>query len=188
MTQREFFEKVLRDLESLQIPYMVTGSIASMMYGEPRLTIDLDVVIELDPSRIDALSASFPAPDFYFPPAEFVHDYVRRRGQFSILHVKSGSKADMIIRKDTGFAQTEFQRKRRVPFSPTLDVASATPEDVILSKLLYYREGESEKHLRDIHGILVAWRDRLDRPYLQEWIKRLGLDPEWAKAEAYRIR
>ena len=89
---------------------------------------------------------------------------------------------DFIIRKDTEFARTEFLRQGRVPFSEGFDASCATPEDIVLSKLDYYRKGGSEKHLADIAGMLRVSGKILDLPYLAHWTSRLGLEAEWEKS------
>jgi len=184
MTQQEFFEAVIVALERLDIPYMVTGSVGAMLYGEPRMTNDMDVVIEPLPAHAALLARLFEGDDYYFPPVEVVTEEIRRRGQFNILHVGSGSKVDLIVRKETEIARAEFARRQSVPFSADLDSASATPEDIIISKLAYYQISPSQKHIGDIRGILAVSGDDLDRSYLNEWIERLELGSAWEEAQA----
>jgi hypothetical protein len=181
VTQREFFELVVRTLEDLGIPYMVTGSVGAMLYGEPRMTNDMDVVLELTPSWIDPLLSRFPPAEFCSPPHEVVLDEIHRRGQFNIIHSGSGSKVDLILRKTTDFAEEEFSRRRPCTFTEEVDCQSASPEDIILSKLLSFREGGSEKHLRDIRGVLGVMGDAIDREYILRWVGRLGLTRVWER-------
>jgi len=181
VTQQKFFEKVLRALDRLEIPYMIGGSVGAMLYGEPRMTNDMDVVIELPLRKISPLADEFSTEEFYFPPTEAVENDVKRRGQFNIIHVESGSKVDMIIKKATEFAQEEFARKRPVTFSRTFEAFSASPEDIIISKLTYYDEGESEKHLEDIRGMLRVSGEAIDRTYIERWARTLGLQKHWSK-------
>ena len=183
MTQQQFFERVIVVLESLEIPYMVTGSVGAMLYGEPRLTNDLDVVVVLAPRHIAPLTAAFTDPAFYLPPADVILEAIRQRGQFNLIHVDSGSKVDLILRKQTDFAQTEFQRRRPVVFTERVESQSATPEDIILAKLQYFREGQSHKHLDDVAGMLRVVGAQLDRAYLEQWVARLGLTSEWTLAQ-----
>ena len=183
MTQQQFFEQVIRSLETLGIPYMVTGSVAAMLYGEPRLTNDMDVVLALAPRHVDPLIRAFSSDAYYTPPREAILDAIRHRGQFNIIHVGSGSRADLILRKDSEFASEEFSRRQPMPFAAGLDSQSATPEDVILAKLMYYRSAHSEKHLTDIAGMLRVVGATLDFGYLQSWVGRLGCDREWAMAQ-----
>jgi hypothetical protein len=179
VTQQEFFEEVLSTLNRLEIPHMITGSVAAMLFGNPRMTNDMDVVIELPIEKIRPLAEAFSSEAYYFPPVESVRTDVTRRGQFNIIHVESGSKVDLIIRKESQFSRTEFSRRRVVPFSQALDVPSASPEDIIISKLKYYADGGSEKHTRDIQGILNISGEKIDLKYVNLWVEKLGLQKGW---------
>ncbi len=143
MTQQEFFEAVLSALGALNVPYMVVGSVGSMLYGEPRLTNDMDVVVDLAPGQAAGLARAFASAQFYFPPIETVLEAIRSRGQFNIIHIGSGSKVDAIVRKDDAFAREEFSRRRSVPFSARIECMSATPEDILLAKLRWMKAGGS---------------------------------------------
>ena len=180
MNQQKFFEKVLQELEKLNIPYMITGSVGSFLYGEPRMTNDMDLVIELDRNHALLLSKSFETDDYYFPPFETVEEAIQSFGQFNIIHIESGSKVDMIIRKDTEFAKTEFSRKKQLPFSSSLNFQSASAEDIIISKLQYFQMSRSEKHANDIRGILLVSGESLDQEYITKWVKKLGLLEIWS--------
>jgi len=170
--------QITRQLESVGIPYMIVGSIASMVYGEPRLTRAMDIVIDL-PLGAPKLAALFPFNAFYFPPEEAIASDLAERSQFSLLHHETGIKIDFIVRKDTEHARMEFERRRREPFWKSYDAFVASPEDVIIKKLQYFREGGSEKHLRDIRGILAHCE--LDLSYMQYWIDRLGIGDDWKR-------
>jgi hypothetical protein len=135
--------------ERLGLRYLVTGSMATIFFGEPRLTNDIDVVVDLPRERIGDFAAAFPAGEFYVSE-EAIRRAVLRRSQFNVIHPASGYEATF-----------------------------ASPEDVILKKLEYYREGGSEKHVRDIAGILKVSGSRIDRSYLEEWATRLELTDIW---------
>jgi hypothetical protein len=169
---------VVETLETLGIPYLVTGAVAAIAYGEPRFTNDIDVVVDLPASKILELRARFPSPEYYVSELA-IREAVARRHQFNIIHPGSGLKIDMIVRKDTPFDQGRFARQRRLPIAPEAEASFASPEDVILKKLEYYREGGSEKHLRDIAGILKITGDRVDSDYISKWSKALGVAEIW---------
>jgi len=139
----------------------------------------MDLVVEMPTDAIDPLSAEFLPKDFYLPPKPVVLSEIEARGQFNLIHVGSGSKVDFIIRKDRDFSRTEFARRLRVPFSENVDTTSATPEDIILSKLQYYDSGRFEKHLEDIRGILRVSAGVLDIDYIDEWASKLNLADLW---------
>jgi len=180
----ELLERVVLVLDRLHIPYLVTGSVAAMAYGEPRLTNDIDIVAAVEERHIPGLIEAFP-PEQYYISEDMIREAVRRRGQFNIIHPALGLKVDIIIRCETPFDRSRFSRVRRIRPSEFYEANFAAPEDVIIKKLEYYRAGGSEKHLRDITGILKISGDEVDRGYVSEWAQRLGLMEIW---EAIRRR
>lgn len=169
-------------LDQLQIPYLVTGSIASIAHGEPRFTNDIDVVVRLSESQVPAFCAAFAAPD-YFCSVEAARQAARDCFMFNIIHPASGLKVDVIVASDSEFDRSRFSRGIRLPAVADLEITFASPEDVIVKKLDFFRAGGSEKHLRDIVGILKVQGDRIDQVYLADWIRRLGLQEEWRLIE-----
>jgi hypothetical protein len=173
------FEPFIVRLERLGIPYFITGSMAGILYGEPRLTHDVDIVIALSSRDVHRFVDAFPLEEFYCPPEDVLAIEVQRgqRGHCNLIHHDSGFKADIYIAFD------ELHRwalaHRRTLVLDGLRVAVAPIEYVVLRKLEYYREGKSEKHLRDIRGMLEVSSAQLDRPFLELWIARLGLAAEW---------
>lgn len=178
MEQFELLHHVVSVLERLGLRYFVTGSMATIFFGEPRFTNDIDIVVDLPAGRIPELCAAFPAPDFYLSE-ETAHRAVSRRGQFNIIHPSSGLKVDIMVPADSPFNRSRFTRMRRVKPAPDFDAAFSSPEDVILKKMESYREGGSEKHLRDIAGVLKISGERLDRAYIAEWADRMGTAEIW---------
>lgn len=160
--------------DRLQLRYAVTGSTATIAYGEPRFTNDIDVVVEFPAARVDDFLAAFPAPDFYLSRSA-VESTVAHRRQFNIIHPRSGLKVDVIVATQSEFDRQRLDRSRPLPVLADRAVSFATPEDVILKKLQDFHEGGSEKHLRDIAGVLRIQGDRVDRNRIVEWAKRLGL-------------
>jgi hypothetical protein len=174
----ELLARVVETFERLRIPYLVTGSVASMAYGEPRLTNDIDLVAGIQEEDIPGLLAAFPANAFYLSE-QAIREGIQRQGQFNIIHPGSGLKVDVIIRKDTPFDRSRFVRARTLRPVESYEAAFASAEDVIIKKMEYYREGESDKHLRDITGILKVSGNEIDETYIVEWADRLGLRPIW---------
>lgn len=175
----DVFQSVLKILETHQLPYMIVGSVASIVYGEPRMTKDMDLVIDLPLESANRFETFFPEDQFYVPPREVLHDEIVQRGQFNLIHPSSGLKIDVIVKKNGDHAREEFSRKRKMPLFPGFEAWIASPEDIILKKLDYYREGGSEKHLTDIRGILA--NSSIDRDYLELWLKKLGLTEQFSK-------
>lgn len=165
-------------LEALRLPYFVTGSYASSIYGEPRSTADVDIVVALTEPAIPAFCAAFPEPEFYLSD-DAVRDAVRRCSMFNAIHTESVYKIDFMVANDSGLNECRFDRRRRLTTKQGFSTYFASPEDVIVSKLLFYGEGRSDKHLRDIAGILRIQADRLDRAYIDRWASRLGVAEIW---------
>jgi len=178
MEQSELMRLVIQALETVGIPYMITGSQASAYYGEPRFTRDIDIVADINPGQVEDLITYFPSNEFYYDK-EMIETEIKRRGQFNIIHTVSGLKVDIILTKTTPFSQTEFARRNRSAIFPDQDAYFASAEDVILKKMEYYREGGSEKHLRDITGILKVSGEEIDRTYIDQWARRLDLNEIW---------
>ena len=174
----ELLQKVVGILEELQIPYLVTGAVAAMAYGEPRLTNDIDIVAAIEGKHIKGFIKAFPVDEFFITE-EMVRDAIRNLGQFNIIHPASGLKVDVIIKQNTPFDKSRFSRKKRIFPAESYQADFAAPEDVIVKKMEYYKEGGSEKHLRDITGILKISGDIVDRDYISAWAERLGLTEIW---------
>ena len=170
---------VIGNLESASIDYMIVGSVAGTIYGEPRLTHDLDLVISMSSSSASNLLRAFDSNEFYLPPLEIISQEIVRGGQANLLHHSSGVKVDIMFRKKTAHGMEEFSRRRRLEILRGLHAWVAAPEDVIIAKLRYYREGESEKHLKDIRGILA--NTEIHREYLDRWISTLELGNYFSK-------
>jgi hypothetical protein len=165
-------------LEQLGIPYAIVGSFASGAWGESRFTQDIDILIDVDAGQVKSLCDAFAGPEFYVSEAA-AREAVRRQGQFNVIHPASGNKIDFMIAGSAGWVTTQLQRRRRIPIFADQDADVAAPEDVILGKLLYYREGGSEKHLRDITGILKISGSSLDRDYVARMAAQLGVADMW---------
>jgi hypothetical protein len=128
----ELLQKVIGVFENLSIPYLVTGSVASMAYGEPRLTNDIDIVADITLYHIPALLVSFPEEEYNID-GEMIKDAIHRIGQFNIIHPASGLKIDVIIKEDIPFDQSRFERVRKIYPGP-YPADFASPEDVIIKK------------------------------------------------------
>lgn len=174
----ELMQIVANFFESQGIHYHVVGSMASMAYGEPRFTNDVDMVAEMTAQSIGDLCAAFPSPVYYVSESA-VREAVSRRGQFNIIHPLSGMKVDVIVPPDTAFARSERARVRRISSAGEYSIWFGSPEDVILYKLRFYQRGGSEKHLRDIAGMRKLLREKLDETYIESWASTLNVLQEW---------
>lgn len=168
-------------LNELGIPYMVSGSVAMMAFGEPRLTHDVDIIVKLEAKNIAAFHQAFHNGEFYIPPVEIIEIEARRqsRGHLNIIHHKTGFKADVYLSSDSLHV---WALEKRISFEVEgTTVWMAPPEYVIIRKLEYFQEGGSEKHLRDIRSILDVSRERIDESRLLTLIEEKGLKDSWNK-------
>lgn len=175
----DVLKDVVERLDKVGIPYFLVGSLATMYYGRPRFTQDVDLVVRIKAKQVQTFEGLFPIEEYYCPPREVIHDEVIRRGSFNIISQDSGVKIDIVLDKETDFYASEFSRRKKIEIAPGVEVFLASPEDLILKKLDFYREGESEKHLNDIRDIMV--NVQIDEAYMSEWTQRLGLTKEWQK-------
>jgi hypothetical protein len=178
MRQIDFLSHALSALERIGIRYAVVGSYASTAWGEPRMTRDIDIVVEIGASEVNALCDAFPDQDYYVSRAA-ANDAIRGRGQFNVIHPASGNKIDFMVAGDGDWFKAQLKRRERIEFSPAVFGYVAAPEDVVLGKLLYFREGRSEKHLRDIRGILKVTCKTFDYDYTRQRSIELGVKDEW---------
>lgn len=171
-------------LEHARLPYMVVGSVASIAYGEPRHTEDVDIVLALGPGAVGRLVAAFPETDFYCPHVETLLTEAsrpERGGHFNLYHHASGLRADIYLNNPDPLARWAMVHRQRMLFEG-VSVWFAPPEYVIVYKLEFFREGGSTKHLRDIYG-MVRITSGLDRARLESEIARRGLGPQWAQCQ-----
>ena len=186
MEQSELLRFVAAVLERLDLRYFVTGSTVTIFYGEPRFTNDIDIVVDLPAIAVAELCRQFPEDEFYVSE-EAARDAVRQRSQFNIIHPRSGLKIDVIVPAESEFNRSRFHRARRVHAGADWDASFSSPEDAIIKKMEYFREGGSEKHLRDIAGVLSTSGDDIDSAYIDRWAAKLELTEIWQSIQK-RVR
>lgn len=166
-------------LEASGVTYMVTGATAAILYGQPRVTNDLDLVLALDDKGRAALLAAFPESGFYVPPESVIRTEQARplRGHLNIIHHESGYKADIYLAGSDPLHAWALPLRRRIRWTADLSLSVAPPEYVVLRKLEFFREGGSAKHPADIATIRAI--TGLDHALLDPWLDRLGLRDTW---------
>jgi hypothetical protein len=182
MSQSELLSKVVGALQASNTPYMLTGSYASSLQGEPRLTHDIDLVIAITPDGVRSLVSAFPSPDYYLDQFS-IDEAIRQRSQFNLLDAVGGDKVDFWILTDEPFDQSRFSRRYTEQFEG-LKLHVSSPEDTILMKLRWAEmSGGSEKQFGDALGVYELQRGSLDLAYLEHWAKELKLSELWAQLQ-----
>lgn len=178
-----FFD-ILQTLEQIQAPYMIIGAFAATLYGSTRVTYDIDIVVDLNETHIQALAATYPGPRYYADPDQ-MRESVARGIMFNIIDSSRGEKADLIPLTMADRYRQAFQRRTRqlvdAPGLEPFEIWCARPEDVIIGKLIAWQEGRSPKHQSDIFEILVFHYLKLD-PALSA-----GFDEHYITAQSQTI-
>jgi len=182
MQEANLFLIFIERLNKINIEYMTTGSVASIIYGEPRITHDINIILQLHISNIPEFISSFNPEEFYCPPMEVIETEVARetRGHFNIIHHETGFKADIYPVGKDKLHIWAMSKKRKVEVDNCV-FWLAPPEYVILRKLEFFREGGSSKHLRDIEKMLILSADIIDFAELTQKITENSLGEEWKK-------
>ncbi|TAL20457.1 hypothetical protein EPN90_01010 [Patescibacteria group bacterium] len=179
---RKLLIEVVAILDKLRIPYLITGGMAVFVWGRPRFTADIDIVIEVSPQKAGDLEQAFKAiGEGGYVDREMIQEAITRRGEFNFIDGITGVKVDFWI--STGDSFDVSRLKRRVAKKILgRDVYFSTPEDLILSKLRWYAESRSARHLEDIQSILALSKEDLDADYLKKWLEKLGYVRLWNEA------
>ena len=152
------------------IPYMLTGSLAMNYYSQPRMTRDIDFVVELSPKDVDKVFTLFKSD--YYVDTSAISRAIAHEKLFNMIHNKAFIKVDCIIRKASDYRGTEFERRQEVSFQDAR-VWVVSKEDLIISKLHWARDSHSELQLRDVKNLLASGYDSV---YLEQWTHKLELN------------
>jgi hypothetical protein len=186
VSQSELLILVAAVLEQVGVAYMVTGSIASAIHGEPRMTHDIDLVVAMRREDVSDVASFFQDLDFY-ADEESLAEAVARQDQCNFIHMSTGEKIDLWVLKNDVFDRTRFGRRIKVPFQDQ-SIWVSTAEDTILMKLIWDRQcGGSEKQRRDVLRVYEHKLQELDHSYLDEWAAKLGVQPSLAEIKKQAI-
>ncbi|HUU43741.1 MAG TPA: hypothetical protein VMX57_08175 [Planctomycetota bacterium] len=165
-------QRLAEKLDDAGIPYMVSGSLASSAWGDPRASYDVDIVIAPTGAQLSAFLASL--GDAFYVSAPAATEALRTRTAFNVIEHATGAKADFIIRKERPFSVEEFNRRRRGRVEDA-EITLVSPEDSILSKLEWSKKSGSDRHYRDALGVAALQQDKLDVDYLRRWARELDV-------------
>lgn len=180
MSQQDLLTRVVGALEESGCQYMVTGSYASSLQGEPRLTHHIDLVVVIPPGAVVKLSGYFPAPEFHLD-VDQMKAAIREQTMFSVLHVPEGDKVDFWMLTSDPFDESRFSRKIRERVLG-MDLVVSAPEDTMLAKLRWAKlSGGSEKQYRDALRVYELQNETLDIDYTRKWVRMLGVETDWER-------
>jgi hypothetical protein len=159
---------------SVGVPYYVTGGVAAITYGEPRTTRDLDVVISVPRDALPPLISALEAAGFYVPGVEDAA--AGRMRTLQVTQVATISRADLVLADDTKYERLKFQRRRLISWPDGTEVYLVSPEDIVVNKLRWGQQSQSEKQWRDVLGVLKTQQESLDYEYMHRWATEFDLD------------
>lgn len=173
LNELDIVRDVSQRLEGAGLAYMLTGSMAMNYYALPRMTRDIDLVVALSAADADTVVRTF-AGDYYVSPVAVV-DSIAHQSLFNLIHEESVIKVDCMVRKDSPYRRAEFERRQRIRI---MDFSTwiASKEDLILSKLEWARDSESEQQRRDVQNLAASG---YDAAYVERWTTELGLVKLW---------
>lgn len=179
-----FLKSVVVLLEECEIPYMLVGSFASTLHGAPRMTRDLDIVVDPSASQLDRFLDRIDHDSCYVDD-DVARDALQRRSMFNIIDMQSGWKVDFVIRKARPFSIEEMSR-RATGTLEGVSISVASPEDVILAKLEWAKDSGSDRQLSDAANVVSAHRTSLDRQYIERWLDELDVRELWDRVSSPR--
>ena len=176
---------VVEALEHLGVAYYIGGSVASQAYGAARSTLDVDLVADLGPQHVAPLANAL--EDSYYVSRSMISEAVSRRSCFNVIHTATSFKVDVFCVKNRSYDRLAIRRARKESIdaaNPALQFALASPEDVVLAKLEWFRLGDeiSQLQWRDVVTVLKVQQHCIDRQYLEQWAAELGVGDLLAKA------
>ena len=181
----EFICLVISALEAADVEYLIGGAVAAWAWGEPRATMDLDLVVNIPLESIGKLSKELEKRDMLVPEEIILENIMEDRADLPInaIHMYSGFKADLYpLREGDELRISAFKRRQKVDLGEALgEVYLHSPEDLIIYKLWYYSLSQQTKHIRDITSIAMTLDDQLDFSYIDDWVTKMGLGSLWTE-------
>lgn len=184
----DFITLILQALQAAGIEYLIGGAVAVWAWGEPRSTLDVDLVVNIPLESVGKLSHELAVRDFLVPAEIILENILEERTDLPInaIHMYSGYKADLYpVRAGDELRASAFTRRQRIDLGEPLgEIYLHSPEDLIIYKLWYYSLSQQTKHLRDITSIVLTLGDELDEDYISFWVNKKGLTSLWEELQA----
>jgi hypothetical protein len=191
LSYEDFIRQVIAAMEAAGVAYMIGGAVAVWAWGEPRSTLDLDLVVNIPLEAVGRLSKELEKRDMLVPAEIILDNILENRTDLPInaIHMYSGYKADLYpLRKGDELRISAFERRQKIDLGePFGEVYLHSPEDLIIYKLWFYSISQQTKHIRDITSIVMTLGDELDFNYIENWVNKKGLTSIWIDLLA-RIR
>jgi hypothetical protein len=185
ISYQDFVRLVIQALEAADVQYMIGGAVAAWAWGEPRATLDLDVVVNIPIESVNRLSKELEKRDMLVPADILLDNILETRADLPInaIHMHSGCKADLYpLREGDELRTSAFERRQKIDLGEPLgEVYLHSPEDLIIYKLWYFCLSQQTKHIRDITSIVLTLGDQLDYPYIESWVDKKGLTSLWGE-------
>jgi hypothetical protein len=186
VTLEELLSQLVPALTRAEVPYMLTGSLASSAHGMPRSTRALDIVIAPTHKQLLALMQEFPGDRYYADEQQALQAFANR-SQFNIIDFSTGWKTDFIIAQDSEYGRLALSRRMLIDMAGA-SIYVAAPEDVLIAKLQWAKRGESDRQLQDAGGIINTQGSKLDLSYIERWVRELHLEEELQAVRERRFR
>jgi hypothetical protein len=180
LAQNRAFGGVIDILDAMGVEYLIWGGVATVMYGEPRFTQDMDVVIRLGRDQVDTLARLF-EEDGYYVSVEAIHDALERHFYFNVIHLETNIKVDFCIAGRDPVLSWAFEHRQLKQFDEFRHAAYMPPEAVILTKLQAFQSSKSTRHLDDIGSILRVSGPKLDLDHIGREAVRIGASGIWCE-------
>lgn len=178
---RDLLVDIADILKRLRIPYVITGGMAVLVWGRPRFTADIDVIVELHQRQVDELvRALLTLGEKGYIDKNAIQEALSRKGEFNFIDGETGIKVDFWVVKDNFYDVSRLKR-RKIKKVLDQNIYFVSPEDLILSKLQWYEQSQSSRHLEDAKSVLEVSVRKLDMKYLKKWAKKLGISKTLGK-------
>jgi hypothetical protein len=191
LSYEDFVRQVIAAVEAAGVAYMIGGAVAAWAWGEPRATLDLDLVVNIPLEAVGQLSKELEKKDMLVPKEIILDNILEDQADppINAIHMHSGYKADLYpLREGDELRTSAFERRQKIDLGDPLgEVYLHSPEDLIIYKLWYYSISQQTKHIRDITSIVMTLGDEMDFNYIENWVKKKGLISIWSDLLA-RIR